>query len=377
MIRLLSVCIILMIIASCRDRNISKDNDLIGILQDSVVHAQGFSITNYPNYKEIKVTASLPGATDTLHYILYPKHLPKPKVETNAIFIKTPVRSIVVTSTTDIPMLEALAVDSLLIGFPQTQYISSTRTKNRVASGAIAELGNEQNINLEALVDLSPDLVVGFSTSGKNTKYELLKRSGIPTVINGSWLEQHPLGRTEWIKFIGAFFDKGKKATEVFNSIKKEYDLNHNLVRSLSYRPTILPGSLYKDVWYVPGGQSYMATFYKDAGLQYAWENTAQTGSLSLSLETVIEKAHKAELWVTTKTVTTLKDLYAENSKYELFTSFQNKNVYSTFSNTNGIGTDFYELGSLRPDLILKDLIKIGHPQILPNHDLYFFKKLN
>ncbi|UZO80778.1 ABC transporter substrate-binding protein [Aquimarina sp. ERC-38] len=343
----------------------------------NITYANGFTITQHDNYRHIKVTAPWPEAKDTLHYILYPKNSKKPKINIDATFIGTPVQSVVVTSTTDIPMLEVLEIDSLLVGFPQTQYISSEKTRKRVIDGKVTELGNEQNINVEALLELNPNLVIGFSTTGQNATYELLKKSGIPVVINGSWLEQHPLGRTEWIRFIASFFHKEDKAKTVFNTIKKEYKTTADKVKALTKKATILPGSLFKDVWYVPGGDSYMAKFYKDASLSYAWAQTKQTGSLSLSIEEVLDKAQDADIWITTKTLSSLKELYEENSKYELFTAFENKNVYSTFNKGSGSGTDFYELGSLRPDLILKDLIKIGHPGVLPDYDLYFFKQLN
>ena len=60
-----------------------------------------------------------------------------------------------------------------------------------------------------------------------------------------------------------------------------------------------------------------------------------------------------------------------------MFKSFQNKNVFS-FTNTMGEtgGVLYYELGLTRPDLVLKDLVKIIHPELLPNYELHFFQKL-
>lgn len=347
------------------------------VAEAEISYAKGFSIATYETHHEIKVNAPWPGSKDTLRYILYPKNSPKPLIQKEAQFIGTPVGSVVVTSTTDIPLLEALKIDTLLTGFPQTQYISSKKTKKRVLSGNIKELGNEQNLNIEALLSLSPELVISFLTTGKNANFKLLKESGIPIVVNGSWLEQHPLGRAEWIKFVAAFFNKEKEAQQMFDAIKENYEQSIKLVTQSQTSPVVLSGSLYKDVWYVPGGNSYMARFYKDANFTYPWSENQQTGSLSLSIESVLEKAKDAQFWITTKTLNSLDDLYQENDRYQLFSSFQNKNVYSTFNNEGDAGTNFYELGSLRPDLILKDMIKIGHPEVLPDYDLFFFKQLN
>ena len=365
-------------LSSCGSDSQTKNREIVEAGRElSVSYAKGFSITAYKTYREIKVTAPWPESKDTLRYILYPEGATKPEVSKKAQYITTPVHSIVVTSTTDIPLLEALRIDSLLVGFPQTQYILSEKTKKRVLSGEIQELGNEQNLNIEGLLALHPQLLIAFSTSGQNANLTLIQENGIPVVLNGSWLEQHPLGRTEWIKFIAAFFNKEKEAAQIFNTIKQDYEAATAAVLHSKRSPTIMSGSLYKDVWYVPGGNSYMAQFYKDAKLTYPWQQDTKTGSLSLSIESVLEKAADAEFWITTKTLSSLNDLYQENEQYRLFTSFQNKNVYSTFNHEGGAGTNFYELGSLRPDLILKDFIKIGHPDVLPEYRLFFFKQLN
>jgi iron complex transport system substrate-binding protein len=39
-------------------------------------------------------------------------------------------------------------------------------------------------------------------------------------------------------------------------------------------------------------------------------------------------------------------------------------------------GSEYLELGYMRPDIILKDLVKIAHPELLPEYELYFHKKL-
>ena len=43
-------------------------------------------------------------------------------------------------------------------------------------------------------------------------------------IFNGDWTEKTPLGKAEWIKFFGALYDLDEKASEIFNSIEKEYN---------------------------------------------------------------------------------------------------------------------------------------------------------
>ena len=195
--------------------------------------------------------------------------------------------------------------------------------------------------------------------------------------MNGSWMEEHPLGRAEWIKFIGAFFDKDKEAHRKFRNVESAYVKAAHQALDHQHKPTILSGSLYKDVWYVPGGDSFFAKILQDAGTDYLWDTDNASGSIPLSFEAVLDKAQNADLWLSAGGAKNLEDLIKLNKNYTVFDAVQHKNVY-TESLTKGAtgGILYYELGAMRPDLILKDIIKIAHPEILPDHELFFFQKL-
>lgn len=344
----------------------------------NIEYASGFSIKNQENYKEIKVTTPWPGAKEELVYILYPKGTQKPVLSHHAIYIEVPVERVVVTSTTDIPMLEYLNLEEKLVGFPNTDYISSEKTRALIAKGAIKELGREYSLNTEVVLELSPELVIGFSATGDTKAYDLIQHTGIPVAMNGSWMEKHPLGRAEWIKFVAAFFGKENTAEEVFENIKTEYQKATKLAQNTTSSPTVLSGSMFKDVWHVPGGDSYIAKFLKDAHTTYLWADLKKQGSLALNFESVLEKAQDADLWIGSGNSRSLYELQQKNHRYPLFSAFKNKAVYSsTLKMGSEGGLIYYELGPMRPDLILKDIIKIAHPELLTNYESYFFKKLN
>jgi iron complex transport system substrate-binding protein len=69
--------------------------------------------------------------------------------------------------------------------------------------------------------------------------------------------------------------------------------------------------------------------------------------------------------------------MQTSNPHYSQFKAFQNKKVfsYSTKKGKTG-GIIFYELAPNRPDLVLKDMLKIMHPEVLPDYQLYFFEQL-
>ncbi|GAA3516593.1 ABC transporter substrate-binding protein [Aquimarina addita] len=341
-------------------------------------YATGFTISIYKNYKEIKITSPWPDAKNTFTYILYPKGTSKPVITTPAIFIATPIDKIVATSTTDIPVLEYLDVQHKLVGFPHTDYISSEKTRTLIENGTIKELGSEHSINTELVLELAPDMLLGFSADGNTKAYDLIQKTGIPVVFNGSWMESHPLGRAEWIKFIAAFFNKEAEAAIIFENIKKDYIEAKAKAENASTSPTILSGNMFKDIWHVPGGNSYVARFLKDANTNYLWADNEKTGSIALSFESVLEKAQQADLWIGSGNSTSLSALEQQNNRYALFDAFKNKTVYSSTLRMGAKGgLLYYELGPMRPDLIIKDIIKIAHPELLTDYQLYFFEKLD
>ena len=141
--------------------------------------------------------------------------------------------------------------------------------------------------------------------------------------------------------------------------------------------PTILAGDMFEDRWYLPKGSSWGSLLLKQANGNYLWQETSGTGSLSLSFETVFEKAKNADIWITSGQFSTLAAIAESNPHYTKFDAFQNKNVYS-FSGKKGKtgGILYYELAPNRPDIVLKDIVKILHPELLVGYKPFFFEKL-
>jgi len=116
----------------------------------------------------------------------------------------------------------------------------------------------------------------------------------------------------------------------------------------------------------------------KQANANYLWQETKGTGSLSLSFETVFEKAKDADFWITSGQFATLAEMIGANPHYAQFKAFKNKKVYS-FAAKKGKtgGILYYELAPNRPDLVIKDIVKILHPELLVGYKPFFFEKLN
>ncbi|EHO07117.1 ABC transporter substrate-binding protein [Myroides odoratimimus] len=344
-----------------------------------IEYAQGLSIEAHEQYSVVNVKQAWVGADKSFKYVLYKGGKQEIPDSLKALpSIKVPVQSIVVTSTTHLPSLVVLEEEKSLKGFPGLNYVSSPSIRKLINDSQIKEVGQNEQLNTELLLDLNPSVIVAFAMDGSNQALQLIEKSGIPVVYNGDWVEQTPLGKAEWIKLFGALYGKEKEAKIFFDKIVQDYKEAQALVKDAKNNPTVMSGAMYQDVWYTPQGQSWMAIYFKDAKSDYLWKETEGTGSLSLSLEVVLDKAIDASFWINPAQYETLQQLVDANPHYAKFNAFKNKNVYS-FSPRKGEtgGSLFYELGPTRPDLVLKDLIYILHPEIsIPNYQPVFFEQL-
>ncbi len=364
------IIISLLIFIACKKENNNDLNKTNEVKSSIVKYAKGFDISIKKGQKQLIIKRAYPNATEKFIY-----NIGKEKFSHTSI--KTPIQKIVVTSTTHIPMLELLGVEKALVGFQNTQFVSSPKTRALIDNGQIKELGKENALNTEILFDLQPDVVVGFSMGKTNKTYNLIEANGIPVLLNGEWLEETPLGRAEWIKFFGVLFNKEKEADSIFQSIERNYLEAKKLVSKKLKKPTVISGIVYKGTWHTPGGNSFMAQFLKDANLIYPWSHTSQTGSIPLSFETVFEKGKEADIWMGPGLYTDKEQIIKANPLYKNFNAFINNKVYTNAAKKGSTGgIIYYELAATRPDLVLKDMIKIAYPEVLPKYELTFFSPL-
>ena len=364
---------------SCKSEPTKKQSKQVEGKTVQLKYAKGFSITDFDGYKILEIKNPWPDSDKKYIYKLLDSDTKLVDIYENKYdgVLSTPIKKIIVTSTTHIPALELLGVENTLIGFPGTKYISSEKTRQRIDNGFVRELGKNEGINTEVLLELNPELVVAFGVNGTNKTLETIKKTNIPVIYNGDWVESSALAKAEWIKFFGVLFNKEKEADSIFNSIENNYIKAKQLATKATNQPTVLSGAMHKDIWYLPSGTSPEAQFLKDANVNYLWNETSGKGSLALSFEAVFTKAKDADLWLSPSYYKSLEALGNANSHYTKFKAFQNKNIYS-FTNTTGKtgGVLYYELGMARPDLVLKDIIKICHPELLKDYELFFFNTL-
>ena len=344
---------------------------------NGVQYATGFTISKVEDHTVISIVNPESNNKKELRYALVEKDISIKNPEGYDAVVRVPLQKIVVTSTTHIPSLEALGLENSLVGFPNLKYISSKKTRDNISKDRVKELGNNQEINIEVLLELAPDVVVGFTLEGNNKSLQTIEKTGIPVLINADWRETHPLGKAEWIKFFGALYNKTQQADSIFNTIETNYNQAKKLAQNTTLKPRVLSGAMYKDIWYMPKGDSWAARFIEDANGNYLWKETKGTGSIALNIESVLEKGQQADFWIGPGQFTTKAQLLEFNTVYGAFEAFKNDKVFS-FTNKKGAsgGVIYYELAPNRPDLVLKDIINILHPTLLKDYQPHFFEAI-
>jgi iron complex transport system substrate-binding protein len=374
-LKLLSFFMLIFISISCKKEVVKIDKKTQA--KSSIKYAKGFDIIDENGAKTLIIKSAYQNSNTSFEYRIKNKKSDTTLNDTHNV-IGVPIQKIVVTSTTHIPMVELLHEETSIIGFPYANYVSSEKTRKLIDAGKITEIGKESSLNTEILLDLQPELVVGYSVSSADKSLTTIQKAGINVIYNGDWLEETPLGRAEWIKFFGVLFDKEKQADSIFKVIETNYLKAKQIALKSTKKPTILSGAIMsKDIWNLPGGESFVAQFLKDANLDYLWKNSKGKGSLSLSFESVFEKGKNADFWIAPGYFSSKEQLLQTNQLYTKFKAFKENNIYTpTTKKGKTGGVLYYELAPTRPDLVLKDIIKITNPDLLPDYTCTFFEKM-
>lgn len=287
--------------------------------------------------------------------------------------IHIPIKSMVCLSATHLSFLDALDEIDVLSGVSSADFVVSPEFQTRLETGKIKEIGIGDHFKLEELINLSPDVLMVSPQKGQS--FNPLVNAGLTIVPNGDFLETHPLGRVEWIKFVGLLTGKENEACQIFDSIKNEYNTLLKLTENVNKRPTILSGKQYGGFWNLPGGQSYVSQFFKDAGANYLWADNPSSGGITLDFETVYDQGMEADFWrilVYTDTEYSYQMLRNEDERYSNFRAFKDKKII--YCNT--LETPYFQKGLLEPQVILADYIYIFYPELLPNHKNKYYKLL-
>lgn len=325
------------------------------------------------------VTVKEPELEQLYTYVLVQRGTPVPDLGIDAMVIEIPVKSIVALSTTHLPALEITGELEKLKAVNSFNAVNTPVVREMIDEGRIKELGSGMNTNTELIVSISPEIIMTTTTGVTDYDEHIKELSdlGLKPVINIEYKESDPLGRAEWVKYISLFFNKEKEANAYFSNVSALYNELKSKTASVENKPTVMSGDTWEGIWYTPGGNSFVAQYLEDAGAIYFMSEDNHTASVPLDYEVVFDKGKDADYWISSGMWDTLDEVVAEDPVYAQFKAVKDGNMYTNYFRVNEHGgNDYYESGLVRPEVVLADLVRIFHPELVPEHDLVYFKQL-
>lgn len=282
-------------------------------------------------------------------------------------------KRIVCMSSSYIAMLDAIGQTDRIVGVSGIDYVSNTYVLAHKDS--IRDMGAE--MNYELLIGLKPDVVLLYGIGDAQTSItNKMRELSIPYMYVGEYLEESPLGKAEWLVVLSELTDSREKGIEVFREIPKRYQALKALTETIEQRPAVMFNTPWNDSWVMPSTQSYMAQLVADAGADYIYKENVSNSSTPIGLETAYGLIQKTDYWIHVGSVITLDELKAVNPKFADAKAVREKRVYNNnLRLTPTGGNDYWESAVVRPDVVLRDLLHIFHPELITD-SLYYYRHL-
>lgn len=330
-------------------------------------YATGFDIVRHGHFRELLVyNPWQPGAVLARYYLAGDDTT---RVPADGTRLRTPLRHVALTSVTHVEFMRLAGVLDRVDGLCSPRLAYNATLRSRAEAGDLADLGDSFALNVERALALRPQAVMASAYNQTDAHLARLSQAGIPVVYSTEWMEKSLPGRAEWVKFVAALYDREELADSLFDRVADEYERLAALARQAETRPRVMAGSDFRGTWYMPGGDSFMAHLFADAGADYFYADDPSTGSLPLNMETVLAHFAQADVWLNCG-YTSMEQLLKANPKYALFRPVHTGRVYHFNRRTlPGGANDFWESAVARPDLLLADVIATLHPGLLPGHE--------
>lgn len=370
MMRILYILIATMLLCSCRGGSSSCEGTVKG--DTLTAEASLLTIVDCNDYTIADIINPWDTTQLLARYILIDRHSPTPAGIPKGIVVKVPLQSSVVYSSVHARAIEELGASEAITGVCDAQYYKLPFVVDRLRQGKIADCGNSTAPSVERIVELSPEAIL--TSPFQNAGHGAIEQLHIPIIECADYMENTPLARAEWIKLLGELYGNRVAADSVYTSVAARYRQLAQSVAFVSTRPMVISEMLTDGVWYVPGGRSYAARLFADAGAAYPWSDNNSTGSLQLDFSAVYDRAHDADFWLikTFGNNLTLSELKTANPLNARIKAFADKGVFAA----NTSACDLFEDFPFHPELLLHEYINIFHPGVLPDSTLRYFRRL-
>ena len=362
---------LLLILYSCGTQNSGSISETDDVMQEASL----LSISEKEGYDDVIIKNA--EGKEVAHYVLVSQGSTDiPNLPEGATVLKVPLENIALDSEVYGAAIEELGGEKFIKGIFDPQHVTSPLIQKGIEEGRIKDLGKPDSPNIERILEMQPDAIMVSYYDGM--QMQGIDKTGVPIIKMYDLQEDTPLGRAEWLRFIGRLIGKGEMSDEIYNKVKNNYRDLTKKAADKKVKPKVLTDAMYEGIWFVPGGKSYQARLIEDAGGNYFKNKDNSTSSLSLSAEQVLEGGADADVWLLKVfgNVPTLQSLATEDKIYKEFQPYKTGNIYYSDTSTSNLYREF----PFHPDLLLKDYMLI-FDAITANTDnsidsLRYFRKI-
>lgn len=295
----------------------------------------------------------------------------------DGVVVAEPVRRIAVLSSSFVAMLDAIGCVERVVGVSGLKFITNESIRRAAADNRVGEIGYDSNMNFEQIAARRTDIVLLYGLYGEDAATTAkLRELGIPYLYIGDYVENEPLGKAEWMVALGYLCGCEERAIAEFAAIEQRYIAIRDRKYCSAYKPRVMLNLPYRDTWFMPSKHSYAVRLIEDAGGEYIYPQNETPSSVPIATEEALLLASKADFWLNVGQVTSLDELRAIAPRFAEVDAVRFGRTYNNNRRTSATGgSDFWESGAVRPDVVLSDIVKILHSEA-PTDSLYYYRQL-
>lgn len=357
-------------------------NSSVSTYADSIYlpeYASGFRILGAEGRSSVIIESVNPwqGADSVVTRLFIARDGEEPPQGFEGQVIEGDARRIVAMSSTHIAMLDVIGETARVVGVSGMDFISNDAVRSRRDS--IGDVGYDGNVNYELLLSLQPDIILLYGTNGASGMEPKLKELGLPYVYIGEYLEDSALGKAEWIVAVAEIVGKRDEGIKAFSAIPERYNaIREKAANCLKHssRPKVMINLPYGDSWFMAPTGSYLVRLIEDAGGDYIYKKNNSNESRPIDLEEAFMLVSASDKWINVGQTRSLDELRKNYPKFAATKPVLSGEVYNTTGRVAANGAnDYWERGVVEPDVVLRDMVIIFHPE-LADSDLVYYEKL-
>lgn len=313
--------------------------EIAGLKLESVMqldYAQCFDVYYYSDgYALIDVHGSA-------QYLVVPEGKEAPQgLEETIVVLQKPLNNIYLAATSAMALFDALdSLDSIRLSGTNASGWYIDNAVKAMEAGEILFAGKYSEPDYELLVKQDCTLAIESTMILHSPKVkEMIEMLGIPVFVDYSSYEEHPLGRTEWIKLYGVLMDKEEKAEAFFaeqSKVIEELKDFQNTEKKVAFFYVNMSGSVV-----VRRPTDYIPRMIELAGGRYASEGIADEegeqsrhSSLNETMEEFYAQAVDADYLIYNSTIDSpldsIDELLAKSGLFADFKAVKEGNVWCT-----------------------------------------------